>query len=186
MRYRYATMGLAIAVSCLALSGCGSGAPSVSAAGRVVAAVGQQQWPTDRSLTGIHACTLIPAAMIAQTLGQLEEPPTESPDGLTCFYNTRASSESAGPSYILDIFKRSLYEVAKTAAGSEAKVRLIHLASVNDIGDEGFATSNSAGGPFYNVSAAKGGAAAAIQVDSIQPADEQHADHLVAAAIARL
>jgi hypothetical protein len=189
MRHPYVTTSLVIAglaASGLALAGCGGGQPAAPAAGRVLAAGGPQHWPADRNLAGMHACTLIPAAVIAQTLGQLEEPPTESADGLSCFYNTRASSENAGPSYILDILRRSLYEVAKTAAESEAKVRLIHVASVNGMGDEGFATSDTAGGPVYNLSVAKGGVAVAIQMDSVQPADEQRADRLVAAAMARL
>ncbi len=188
MRHR-SIMRLAIAglaVSCIALTGCGGGQPAPRASGQLFGGDGQQQWPADRSLAGIHACELIPAATIGQTLGQLEEQPTESPDGLTCFYNTRASSEDGGPSFILSINKRSAYEAAKTIADSEAEAHLLHLASVSGIGDEGFAASVSTGGPSYDVNVAKGGAAAEIQVNSVMPVNEQHAERLVALAVARL
>ena len=129
---------------------------------------------------------LIPAATIAQMFGQLEEPPAESADGLTCFYNTQISSAEGGPSFILSIIERSTYEAAKTIADSEAQAHLLHLAAVSGIGDEGYATSVSTGGPSYDMSAAKGGVAADILVDSVTPANEQQAEHLVALALARI
>jgi hypothetical protein len=168
------------------LTGCGGARPAVPPAAGQLSGTGGQHWPADRRLAGLHACALIPAATVAATLGQLEEPPTESPDGLTCFYNTRASSQSAGPSYILDILKRSLYEVAKSLADGEAKARLVQLVPIRGIGDEGYATADSAGGPQYNVSVAKGGAAAAVQVNSVHPAAETQAERLLAAVAARL
>ena len=78
------------------------------------------------------------------------------------------------------------YEAAKTIADSEAEAHLLHLASVSGIGDEGFAASVSTGGPSYDVNVAKGGAAAEIQVNSVMPVNEQHAERLVALAVARL
>lgn len=185
---RLALTGIAVsgAVACVALAGCGGGQPAPSPTGQLFGASTQQHWPADRSLAGIHACELIPAATIAQTLGQLDEPPAESADGLTCFYNTRISSEEGGPSFILSITERSAYEAAKTIADSEAQAHLLHLASVTGVGDEGFATSVSAGGPSYDVRVARGGAAAEILVNSVMPANEQHAERLVALALARV
>jgi len=193
MRLAIAGPAVSCAVSCIALTGCGGGQPATHtgqpaphATSQLFGGSEQQQWPADRSLAGIHACQLIPAATIAQTLGQLEEQPTEAADGLACFYNTRFSSEDAGPSYILTIVKRSAYEAAKTIADSEAEAHLLHLAPVSGIGDEGFATSISTGGPSYDVTVAKGGAAAEIQVNSVMSASEQHAERLVALAVAKL
>ena len=194
MRHRQVTMlttmlaAIAgLAVSGLALTGCGGARPAVPAAAPgQLSGAGGQHWPADRRLAGLHACALIPAATVAATLGQLEEPPAESSDGLTCFYNTRASSQSAGPSYILNILKRSLYEVAKSLAGDEAKARLLRVDPIRGIGDEGYATAVSGGGPEYTVAVAKGGAAVTVQVTSLQPAAEGQADRLLAVAVARL
>ena len=186
---RLVIAGLAVSglASCLALTACGGGLPAPRATGQLFGAPGaQQQWPADSSLAGVHACKLIPAATIAQTLGQLEEPPTESADGLTCFYNTQISSAEGGPSFILSIIERSGYEAAKTIADSEAQAHLLHLASVGGIGDEGFATSVSTGGPSYDVRVARGGAGAEILVNSVMPANEQQAERLVALALARI
>ena len=187
---RLAVSGLA---SCLALTACGGGQPAVggrpapSATGQLFgAASAQQDWPADSSLAGVHACKLIPAATIARTLGQLEEPPAESADGLTCFYNTQISSAEGGPSFILSIIERSAYEAAKTIADSEAQAHLLHLASVTGIGDEGFATSVSTGGPSYVVRVARGGAGAEMLVNSVTSANEQQAERLVALALARI
>lgn len=176
----------------LALAACGA-PPQPPAAARTSAtapvplsSAGGQPAPADRSLAGLHACALIPAATVTATIGQLEEPPTESPDGLTCFYNTRQNSESAGPSYILDITTRSLYEVAKSLADGEAQAKVVQLVPISGIGDEGYSTADSAGEPQYHATVAKGGAAAAIQVNSVMPAAEQHAQRMLAMAVARL
>ncbi len=192
-----------LAATGLALTACGGSVPGVPATapgqasataheqssapvpGQASNAGGQQQ-PADRRLAGLHACALVPAATVAATVGQLEEPPAESSDGLTCFYNTRQSSDSAGPSYILTITTRSGYEVAKSLADDEAQAQLVQLAPVRGIGDGGYATAGSANEPDYNVTVAKGGAAAAVQVNSVQSASERQAEHLLAAAVARL
>jgi hypothetical protein len=79
-----------------------------------------------------------------------------------------------------------LYQVAKSLAGGEAKARLVQLTPIRGIGDEGYATADSAGGPGYNVTVAKGGAAAAVQVNSVHPAAEPQAERLPAAVVARL
>ena len=198
MKRAIAGLAVACAVACIALAGCGGGLPAAGGqpagggqpaphpTGQLFGADTQQNWPADSSLAGVHACKLIPAATIAQMFGQLEEPPAESSDGLTCFYNTQISSAEGGPSFILSIIERSTYEAAKTIADSEAQAHLLHLAAVSGIGDEGYATSVSTGGPSYDMSAAKGGVAADILVDSVTPANEQQAEHLVALALARI
>ena len=62
----------------------------------------------------------------------------------------------------------------------------MQLAPIRGIGDEGYATADSAGGPQYNVTVAKGGAAPAVQVNSVHPAAETRAERLLAAVVARL
>lgn len=193
-----ASTTIALLAAGLALAGCGSASPAASAVSAVAPgaasatvpgpppSAGDQSAPADRSLAGLHACALIPAATVTATLGQLEEPPTESSDGLACFFNTRQNSESAGPSYILDITTRSAYEVTKSLADGEAEAKLVRLVPIRGIGDEGYSTADSKGGPGYNATVAKGGAAAAIQVNSVSPADEQQAQRLLAVVVTHL
>lgn len=197
-----ASTAIALLVAGLALAGCGSASPAAPAAPGAASAVapgaasaavpgplssaGDQAVPADRSLAGLHACALIPAATVTAALGQLEEPPTESSNGLTCFYNTRQNSESAGPSYILDITTRSAYEVTKSLADGEAEAKLVRLVPIRGIGDEGYSIADSKGGPDYNATVAKGGVAAAIQVNSVSPADEQQAQRLLAVVVTHL
>jgi hypothetical protein len=40
----------------------------------------------DGSLSGIHACKLVPASVVAQVIGPLLERPYETQDGLECCY----------------------------------------------------------------------------------------------------
>lgn len=187
MRHRHVTLNLMIAglaISGFAVAGCGGGSPAASAPYQPAASAPHQA--ADRSLAGMHACQLIPATAIAQALGQLDGVPSESADGLQCIYNTRMSSENAGPTYILDVTRRSAFEVAKTIAQSEANAHLVHLVSVSGVGDEGFAISDTKGEPIYTVNVAKGGAAASIQMNSVQPANERSADRLMGVVISRL
>ena len=106
MRLGLTGLTVSCAVACLALAGCGGGQlagggqPAPHPTGQLFGASTQQDWPANSSLAGVHACKLIPAATIAETLGQLEEPPAESADGLTCFYNTQISSAEGGPSLV--------------------------------------------------------------------------------------
>lgn len=205
MRHARIAASLVVAAAGLALTGCGGGLPAASAPGHPAAASqpaanqqtgsqaiasqlagGQAQGPPDRSLAGINACKLIPAAMIAQTIGQLDGPPSGSQDGLSCIFNTRLDSENGGPSYILDVAGRSMYDTAKTIAQSEANAHLTQLSTVKGIGDEGFAQANSGGGPAYTVFVAKGGASVSVQMNSVLAIDEQRANRLVAEVIARL
>jgi len=79
-----------------------------------------------------------------------------------------------------------VYEVAKSPADGEAKARLVQLSPIRGIGDEGYATADSAGGPEYNVTVTKGGAAAAVQVNSVHQTAETQAERLLAAVVARL
>lgn len=198
-----ALAAIAVLAAGLALAGCGGakpgpqaakpgaqatapGAPAASAAPPPLFSTGGPPAPADRNLAGLHACALVPAATVATAIGQLEEPPHESSDGLTCFYNTRQDSESAGPSYILSIVTRSMYEVEKSVTDGEAQARLVQVVPIRGIGDEGYSTANSKGGPVYNAMVAKGGAAAGIMVDSVFPASEQGAQRMLAVAVAGL
>jgi hypothetical protein len=187
---------IAVLAAGLALAGCGGakpgaqaakpGAPAASATPPPLFSTGGPPAPADRNLASLHACALVPAATVAAAIGQLEEPPHESSDGLTCFYNTRQDSESAGPSYILSIMTRSMYEVEKSVTDGEAQARLVQVVPIRGIGDEGYSTANSKGGPVYNAMVAKGGAAAGIMVDSVFPASERGAQRMLAVAVAGL
>lgn len=176
----------ALALAALALAACGSSvgqpgsAPLAHASGLLSGlGGGQGSFPPDRSVSGVHACSLIAPSAIPSMIGQLGEKATESSDRLVCFYNTLG-----GPSYILTVFRRSAYEVAKTIAQSEARASLVHLTSVSGPWDEGFAVSSGKGGPVYNVSVAKGGVAVEVEVDSLQSSTDHRADEMVADAAA--
>jgi hypothetical protein len=116
-QHRIAAAGSGVAAlalaSCLALTGCAGGQSASSAAGRPRASAPALPSPSqpsagptraDRSLSGIHACSLVPARVVAQVLGGLSEPPAAPGDGLSCFYNTQLSAGEGGPSYILSVF----------------------------------------------------------------------------------
>ena len=62
----------------------------------------------------------------------------------------------------------------------------MQLAPIRGIGDEGYAAADSADGPQYKATVANGGAAAAVQVNSVHPAAETQAERLLAAVVARL
>jgi hypothetical protein len=104
--------GAALALaSCLALAGCSGGQPPVGAAGRPAASGPAQPSlsvpslslpslslpslsvpsagaaPADRSLAGIHACSLVPASVVAQVLGSLSEPASGT---ACCAFTTRS------------------------------------------------------------------------------------------------
>lgn len=172
---------VAAALCALAVTGCGGQTPLALPPTPPQQQQQQQQLaPADAALSGVHACSLIPKATVA-ALGQLDQPAAPSPDGLTCFYNL-----DGGPSYIVSIMPRTQYETTKTIDTSEAQAGLVQLTSKHGLGDEGFAISSDTGGPAYEVSAAKGGRAVEVTLDSVEPANEQRADQLVAAALARL
>ncbi len=166
---------VAAVLGALAVTGCGGQAPLARPATPPAPAT-----HADTSLSGVHACALIPKATIA-ALGQLSSPAAPSTDGLTCFYNL-----TGGPSYIVSVVARSQYELTKTIDTSEAQAGLVQLTRTHGLGDEGFAISSTNGGPVYNVVAAKGGVAVNVTLDSVEPANEQRADQLVAAALAAL
>ena len=76
--------------------------------------------------------------------------------------------------------------MTKSLADGEAEAKLVQLVPIRGIGDEGYSTADSKGGPDYNATVAKGGAAAAIQVNSVSPADEQQAQRLLAVVVTHL
>ena len=76
--------------------------------------------------------------------------------------------------------------MAKSLADGEAKAWLVQLALIRGIGDEGYATMDSAGGSECKATVAKGGAAAAVHGNSVHPAAETQAERLLAAVVARL
>jgi hypothetical protein len=195
-QHRIAAGGSGIAAlalaSCLALTGCAGGQPASSAAGRPGASsptlpslslpsAGPAQ--ADRSLSGIHACSLVPKTVVAQVLGALSEPP--SGDGLLCIYNTQLSAGEGGPSYILTVFTRSGYEASKAFGTGAAESGATQFASVTGLGADAFSLSTDSGGPSYSLSAVEGGAGVNVEVDELGPAKAK-ARELAATALAHL
>lgn len=200
-QHRIAAAGSGVAAlalaSCLAVTGCSGGQPSISAAGRPAASGPAQPSlslpslsvpsagaaPADRSLVGIHACSLVPAGVVTQVLGSLSEP--ASGDGLLCFYNTQLSAGEGGPSYILTVLTRSGYEAAKAFATGVGQSGAAKFASVPGLGADAYSLSTDSGGPAYSLSAAKGGLAVNVEVNDLGPGKGK-ARELVAAALAHL
>jgi hypothetical protein len=189
---------LALASS-LALAACSGGQPSISTAGRPATSGPSLSVPSlsipslsipsagaapaDRSLAGIHACSLVPASVVAQVLGSLSEP--ASGDGLLCFYNTQVSAGEGGPSYILTVLTRSGYEAAKAFATGVGESGAAKYASVGGLGADAYSLSTDSGGPQYSLSAAKGGVAVNVEVNDLGPG-KARARELAAAALAHL
>jgi hypothetical protein len=195
-QHRIAAAGSGVAAlalaSCLALTGCAGGQSAGSAASRPRAsapALPSLSLPSagpaqgDRSLSGIHACSLVPASVVTQVLGALSEPP--SGDGLLCVYNTQLSAEEGGPSYILTVFTRSGYEAAKAFATGAAESGATRFASVAGLGADAFSLSNDNGGPSYSLSAVEGGVGVNVEVDELGPGKAK-ARELAATALAHL
>jgi hypothetical protein len=183
--------------SCLVLAGCSGGQPSVSAAGRPSASAralpslslppqslpSAGSVPADSKLAGIHACSLVPASVVAQVLGSLSEP--ASGDGLLCFYNTQLSAGEGGPSYVLTVLTRSGYEAAKAFSTGVGESGAAKYASVPGLGADAYSLSTDTGGPAYSLSAAKGGLAVNVEVNDLG-AGKAKARELVATALAHL
>jgi hypothetical protein len=195
-QHRIAAAGSGVAAlalaSCLALTGCAGGQSAGNAASRPRAsapALPSLSLPSagpaqgDRSLSGIHACSLVPKSVVAQVLGALSEPP--SGDGLLCIYNTQLSAGEGGPSYILTVFTRSGYEAAKAFATGASESGATQFASVTDLGADAFSLSMDSGGPAYSLSAVEGGAGVNVEVDELGPAKAK-ARELAATALAHL
>jgi len=188
---RSGVAALALA-SCLALAGCAGGQPASSAAGQPRASSpglpslslpSAGPAPADRSLSSIHACSLVPTRVVAQVLGTLSEPP--SGDGLLCIYNTQLSAGEGGPSYILTVLTRSGYEAAKAFATGASQSGATKFASVPGLGADAFSLSNDNGGPSYSLSAVEGGVAVNVEVDDLG-SGKAKARELAATALAHL
>jgi hypothetical protein len=195
-QHRIAAAGSGVAAlalaSCLALAGCAGGQPASGAAGRPRASspvlpslslpsAGPAQ--ADRGLSGIHACSLVPASVVAQVLGALSGPP--SGDGLLCIYNTQLSAGEGGPSYILTVFTRSGYEAAKAFATGAGESGATRFASVAGLGADAFSLSRDTGGPSYSLSAVEGGVGVNVEVNDLG-AGKAKARELAATALAHL
>ena len=84
------------------------------------------------------------------------------------------------------VVERSAYEAAKTIADSEANAAFCTWPRSVASAMRALPPRVFHRRPSYDVNVAKGGAAAEIQVDSVMPVNEQHAERLVALAVARL
>jgi hypothetical protein len=192
MQHRLLTASLVLAglgALCF-LTGCASGQPTVNPPANPLAGglASSQSSPAapDGSLSGIHACELVPASVVSQVLGPLLERPYETSDGLECFYNT-AVPGGGGPSYILTVTTRSGYEAAKAFAEgvAESGSKLERLSTTHDLGDDTFSISTDSGAPDYSLWAAKAGLAVEVNVNDLRQGVSRSHD-LVAAALTRL
>ena len=197
-QHRIAAAGFGVAwvalASCLALTGCAGAqsvssppgpAPTSSPALPSLSPRSAGPASADRSLSGIHACSLVPASVVAQVLGTLSEPPAAPGDGLSCFYNTQLSAGEGGPSYILSVFTRSGYETAKAFASGAAESGAAQFASVPGLGADAYSLSTDSGGPSYSLNAVEGGVGVSVDVNDLGPG-EAKARELVATALAHL
>ena len=141
--------------------------------------------PPDASLAGIHACRLVPAAVVTQVLGQLASPAFESPGGLACFYYP-AVPGGVGPSVIMTVTNRSAFEAEREFDQGVSQSGQIRLLPVHGIGDDAYATMLPQGEHQFELSAAKGGRAIHISVGSTNPADQQRVRDLMTTAIGNL
>ena len=188
MRHRLLTGSLVLAGLgglCL-LTGCASGQPTVSPLASALASSSSSPGAPDSSLSGIHACQLVPASVVARVLGPLLERPYQTQDGLECFYNT-AVPGGGGPSYILTVTTRSGYEAAKAFAEgvAESGSKLERYTSARDLGDDTFSISTDTGAPDYSLWVAKAGLGIEVNVNDLRQGVTRAHD-LVAAALSRL
>ena len=138
--------------------------------------------PADRSLTGMHACQLVPANVVTQIVGQPLQRPYETSNGLQCIYNTTADG---GLSYGLALVTRSNYLVAKEFSEASAENdKGYRFVPGHDLGDDTFSTSG-ANDPYYTLWAVKGGAGVEVNVQNTGQGPAQ-AHELVAAALNQL
>jgi hypothetical protein len=188
---------LAGAGLCL-ITGCSGGLPAVSQAhtgpgGNPLAgnplsgdplAATAPAGPPDASLAGVHACSLIPAPVVARILGPLLDKPYQSPDGLDCFYET-AVPGGGGPTYILTVFTRTGFDASKAFAQGAAQAGSAKFAAEPGLGDDAFALITDTGAPGYTLSAVKAGKAVDVNVDDLGQG-VRNARELVAVALGRL
>ncbi|MBV9446660.1 MAG: DUF3558 family protein [Streptosporangiaceae bacterium] len=197
MPHKFLMTGLGLVAAGLAIAGCGAsqdtGATSAQAhqagasqpsqagaAGNTSAASGPE--PADASLSGIHACKLISASVVQSALGTLSSPPAEDHGGLYCLYE-QAVPGGVGLSVIVTITERSGYDAAKEVTRLANGAQGTRYVELSGIGDDAFA---SIGPQSYELSAAHGGRAISMQIDSTSPAAQRAAMELMKPAIANL
>lgn len=177
----------------IAVAGCGAAQGAGSAPGQALPANASQAstgntsaasgpGPADASLAGIHACKLISASVVRSALGSLSSPPAETASGLHCLYE-QAVPGGVGLSVTVTILERSGYDAAKEFTQAANGVQGTRYVPVSGIGDDAYA---SIGHQSYVLSAARGGRAISMQIDSISPAARQAAIELMRSAIVNL
>jgi hypothetical protein len=188
MRHRFlTTTSLAASLVLYLAAGCGSAGPVAPVAVGPVAVGPAASSPAaaDQSVSGLHACRLVPASVVTQVLGALLERPYETADGRMCFYNTALTAGNGGPSYILSVTTRSGYEAAKAFAQGAAESGAERFAAARNLGDDSFSISTDSGAPDYSLWAAKAGRAVEINVNDLGQGPVRAHD-LVAAALGSL
>ncbi|HEX6523911.1 MAG TPA: DUF3558 family protein [Streptosporangiaceae bacterium] len=193
MPRKFLMTGLGLVAAGLAVAGCGAtqatgSAPAqahqagTSEAGAVGTSAAGGTGPADASLSGIHACKLISASVVRSALGTLNSPPAETRSGLYCLYE-QAVPGGVGLSVTMVIIERSGYDAAKEVTRLANGAQGTRYVPLSGVGDDAFA---SVGPQSYELSAAHGGRAISMQIDSTSPAAQRAAIELMRPAIANL
>jgi hypothetical protein len=127
-------------------------------------------------------CQLISASVVRSALGTLNSPPGETSSGLYCLYE-QAVPGGVGLSVTMTIIERSGYDAAKEVTQAANGVQGTRYVPMSGIGDDAFA---SVGRQDYELSAAHGGRAISMQVDSISSAAQRATMELMRSAIVNL
>ena len=194
MPHKFLMTGLGLVAAGLAVAGCGASqatgsAPTAQAhpagasqAGAVGTSAASGSGPADASLSGIHACKLISTSVVQSALGPLNSPPAEEDSGLYCLYE-QAVPGGVGLSVIITIIERSGYDAAKEVTQLANGAQGTRYVQLSGIGDDAYA---SIAPQSYVLSAAHGGRAISMQIDSTSPAAQRAATELMKPAIANL
>jgi hypothetical protein len=202
--YRPITAALSLAALSLAgisLAGCGAAAPashiasSGSHPGIQIPGLGgpagpaTPAGPADASLAGLHACSLVPAATVAQVLGQLARScyGPQNGAGTLAFYDLSVpgSPNNTEATLSVTIVERSGFDASQSFAQGVGESGAAKVQSVPALGDAAFSITDG-GGPDYQLWAAKGGRALEVDIDSTAAPDEQRARQFMTDALSSL
>lgn len=174
----------------VALAGCASGQHAASAGpsslpSALLSGGAGSAGPPDISPAGLHACKLIPAAVVTRVLGRLASPAYESATKLTCFYSPSAPS-GIGPNVIVTVMSRSGFDAAKAFDQGASESGALRLLPASGVGDASYATMGAKGAPEYSLSAAEGGRAINIAINSTGATQQQQVRDLMTTALGNL
>jgi hypothetical protein len=189
----------ALSLAGIALAGCGAAAPpashitsSGSHPGIQIPGLGgpaTPAGPADASLAGLHACALVPAATVAQVLGQLARScyGPQNGAGTLAFYDLSVPGDrfDTRATLSITIVERSGFDASQSFAQGVGESGAAKVQSVPGLGDAAFSLTDS-GGSDYQLWAAKGGRGLDVDIDSTTAPDEQRARQFMTDALSAL